>query len=242
MSLALAEISGAYCQAHHGWNLTCRGEHHTLSPLRYAFDGDTDMSASRSGAITTHVGDGFVPVVDFSPFHSGTAKDKQDLAKQIDEACRTVGFYVMTGHGVSAELLARVEREARDFFDLPLDEKMKLHVGTAATTVGYAAIGDRALAYIRGRKSPPDLNEAFSIAKADIDPNDPYYQTALAKSLIPENRWPDNRPEFKRALTEYYKVVAELARELMGLWHRHYSSARRHRGRLAGDRQGRRVA
>jgi isopenicillin N synthase-like dioxygenase len=175
------------------------------------------MSASRSGVVTTHVGDGFVPVIDFSPLHSGTTKDKQDLAKQIDAACRTVGFYVMTGHGVSAELLTRLEREARAFFDLPLEEKMKLHVGTAATTVGYAAIGDRALAYIRGRKSPPDLNEAFSIAKTDIDPNDSYYQTALAKSLIPENRWPDNRPEFKRALTEYYKVAADLARELMGL-------------------------
>jgi isopenicillin N synthase-like dioxygenase len=174
------------------------------------------MASTNSTEMTT-VGDGFVPVIDFLPFYSGRAKAKEALAKQIDEACRTAGFYVIVGHGVPAKLLENVERSARNFFDLPLDEKMKLHVGTAASTVGYAAIGDRALAYTKGKKSPPDLNESFSIAKVDADTSDPYYSSSVAQTLIPESRWPNSRTEFKKVLIEYYKVMADLARHLMGV-------------------------
>jgi len=79
------------------------------------------MSATtraRSSARSTH--DGFVPIIDISPLFSANSTDRRSLAKQIDKACRDVGFYVTTGHNVRASLLADVEAEARNFFDLPL--------------------------------------------------------------------------------------------------------------------------
>ncbi len=176
------------------------------------------MSATtraRSSARSTH--DGFVPIIDISPLFSANSTDRRSLAKQIDKACRDVGFYVTTGHNVRASLLADVEAEARNFFDLPLDQKMKLHVGLSASAVGYATIGDRALAYTRGEKTPPDLNESFSIAKVDVNPADPYFHTETAKSLIPENKWPEGHEKMRSAFEDYYKRMARLAADLLGL-------------------------
>ena len=40
------------------------------------------------------------------------------MAAAIDAACRSLGFFRVTGHGVDPELLARMERLARAFFTL----------------------------------------------------------------------------------------------------------------------------
>ena len=108
------------------------------------------------------LGDGYVPVIDISPYFTDKAEAKQKVADQIGRACREIGFYIIVGHRVSPDLTNRVDRASRDFFDLPVDEKMKLHIGKEASAVGYSALGDRSLAYTRGEKSPPDLSEFIS--------------------------------------------------------------------------------
>ena len=102
--------------------------------------------------------DSFVPVIDMAPYRAGTPEGKRRVAEQLGRACREIGFYVIVGHGFDAALIDQVEAVSRDFFDLPLDEKMKVHVGKAPGGVGYAAVGDTALAYTRWQVAPPDLN------------------------------------------------------------------------------------
>jgi len=50
-----------------------------------------------------------VPVIDVSPYFSGEPAGKLAVAKQIDQACRDIGFLVITGHGVSKQLTAKVD-------------------------------------------------------------------------------------------------------------------------------------
>lgn len=158
--------------------------------------------------------DGFVPVVDISPYLEGTPEGKKKVADQIGRACREVGFYVITGHGVDQTLLDKVETTARTFFDMPIDEKMKLHVGDAPGGVGYAAVGDVALAYTRGVIAPHDLNESFQIAKVDKG-DDGYFEAEGVRGLVPENKWPENIPEIKDTFTSYYLRMGQLARDLL---------------------------
>jgi len=127
--------------------------------------------------------DNFVPVIDVAPYFSGAPDGKRRVADQLGRACREVGFYVIVGHGVDPALVDEVEAVSREFFDLPIDEKMQLHVGSAPGAVGYAAIGDTALAYTRGQVAPPDLNESFQVAKVDVA-DDPYFQSDAARGLI----------------------------------------------------------
>jgi len=166
---------------------------------------------------TARRADPYVPVIDIAPYFKGSDVAKQRIAEQIGKACREIGFYIIVGHGVSLTLINRLDQAARDFFDLPLDEKMKLHTGQEPGAVGYSAMGDFALAYTRGQKSPPDLNETFQTSKIDADFDDPYYQTPEARRLVPRNRWPQSPSEFKDLCVTYYSQMAELARDLLRL-------------------------
>ena len=162
-------------------------------------------------------GGGYVPVIDIGPYFAGDERTRQQVADAIGAACRDIGFYIIVGHGVSSQLVDRVDRVARAFFDLPFDEKMKLHIGKEAGACGYSAMGDKSLAYTRGEKSPPDLNESFQTGKIDADFSDPYFQTPEARRLVPASRWPESLPEMQEACALYYRQMGQLARDLLRL-------------------------
>src|SRR6516162_1648631 len=77
----------------------------------------------------------FVPVIDLAPYFAGTVQGKRRVAEELDRACRKVGFYIIVGHGVEPHLTEEVERISRAFFDLPLEEKMKVHTGNVPGAV-----------------------------------------------------------------------------------------------------------
>jgi isopenicillin N synthase-like dioxygenase len=185
-------------------------------------------------------GDGYVPVIDIAPYFTGDENAKQKVANEIGSACRDIGFYIIVGHAISPQLVDRMDATARAFFDLPFDEKMKLHIGKEAGACGYSAMGDKSLAYTRGERTPPDLNESFQTGKIDADFSDPYFQTPEARRLIPPSRWPENLPEMQEVCAQYYGQMGELARDLLrlsalalGLPERFFDSkVARHIGRL----------
>jgi isopenicillin N synthase-like dioxygenase len=158
----------------------------------------------------------FVPVIDIAPYLGSTPEGKRRVAAELDRACCEVGFYVIVGHGVDPWLIEQVEAVSREFFDLSLDEKMKVHIGDTAGAVGYAALGDTALAYTRGQVAPPDLNESFQIAKVDVT-DDGYFQSEAARGLVPRNRWPERPFALKAIYTKYYQRMGALAADLMRL-------------------------
>jgi isopenicillin N synthase-like dioxygenase len=179
-------------------------------------DASRSASAQSANLQDTDLGDGYVPIIDISPYFTGSERDKREVAAQIGRACREVGFYIIVGHGVPTKMVDALDKAARDFFDLPLDEKTKL-AGTDAGAVGYAGMGARSLAHTRGEKTPPDLHESFQVSKVDADFASPYFQTPAAKKLVPQNQWPASQPQFKAACTEYYVKMGALARDLMRL-------------------------
>ena len=67
-----------------------------------------------------------VPIIDLSPYFSGSDEGKATVAKAVGEACRSIGFLVISGHGVDPALITQVREVSRAYFDLPTAEKMKL--------------------------------------------------------------------------------------------------------------------
>lgn len=51
---------------------------------------------------------------------------RSDAPGALDDACRTDGFFIITGHGLDAALFERLEHEARRFFARPDAEKAKI--------------------------------------------------------------------------------------------------------------------
>ena len=95
---------------------------------------------------STHI----VPVIDIAPFLSGDPVGAQEVVRQIGRACETIGFLVITGYGISAELQERVFAVSREFFDLPEEEKLRYKV--PRTYFGYNPVGSEYVAYSLGGK------------------------------------------------------------------------------------------
>ena len=54
------------------------------------------------------------------------AAARDEVSRQLDAACRDVGFFYIVGHGVDEGLQRRLEALSREFFGLPEDEKARI--------------------------------------------------------------------------------------------------------------------
>jgi len=160
-----------------------------------------------------------VPVIDIAGYFTGDPAEKRRVAREVGDACRTIGFLVVAGHGVSDELIARTHASSRAFFDLPEPVKLRFVRTDPNTYRGYYGIGTNAVAYSRDDlAAPPDHREIFSINQVKVDPADPYYTSPLGRRIFAPNIWPDIIPDFRASWTEYYLVMEKLARDLMRLF------------------------
>lgn len=159
-----------------------------------------------------------VPIIDIEPFRKGSHAEKQAVAEAVDQACRDIGFLVIRGHGVSAELIAHIRAVSAAFFDLPLAEKKKVARPSVEVTRGYIGMDEESLARSRDPQATgSDLNESFMIGPVDIPAEDYAYAPAAGKHFAP-NLWPEQPPELKEVWSEYYRQMGSLAALLMRIF------------------------
>jgi isopenicillin N synthase-like dioxygenase len=68
-----------------------------------------------------------VPVIDISPFFGGNEAKQKSSVHACDRAFSSVGFAVITGHGIPEEVVDDVYTAAKQFFGRPHAEKMMMH-------------------------------------------------------------------------------------------------------------------
>jgi isopenicillin N synthase-like dioxygenase len=147
-----------------------------------------------------------VPVIDLKPYKDGTPAGKAATAAQVGQACRDIGFLVVTGHGISEELVGKTYDMAKTFFALPLSEKAKSDRPAVDQVRGYSAVGGEGLSYSLDEPAPPDLKESLSIGPTDV-PNDPYYTGPEAGPHFAPNVWPENPAGLKQVWTDYLRPL-----------------------------------
>jgi isopenicillin N synthase-like dioxygenase len=158
-----------------------------------------------------------VPVIDISPWRNGDPAARRALAAEIDRTCREIGFMVIGGHGVDPGLIDAVETLSREFFDLPLDEKMRIVRPAPDVTRGYQPLKAEVLARSRGADAAGDLNESLMIGPVDTT-DAPYYSAAAAGKHFAANLWPERPAGLREAYESYYRVMDSLAIDLMRLF------------------------
>ena len=138
-----------------------------------------------------------VPVIDIRPYRTGAAGERERVADMVDRTCRDIGFLVITGHGVPLDLIAEVDAVSRTFFDLPLDEKMRVKRPAPDSTRGYIPLEGESVARSRGEKAPGDLNESFMIGPLDVADDEHHFGPAAGKHFAP-NLWPQSSHDRQR--------------------------------------------
>jgi isopenicillin N synthase-like dioxygenase len=78
-----------------------------------------------------------IPAIDLSPLRRGSEGDKREVSRRIDVALTEIGFFIVTGHGVSQDLIMAAREQAIAFFALPEEEKMKVQRPPAKISRGY---------------------------------------------------------------------------------------------------------
>ncbi|MCA0301710.1 MAG: isopenicillin N synthase family oxygenase [Proteobacteria bacterium] len=158
-----------------------------------------------------------VPVIDISPCFSGDHAARLAVARQIDEACRRIGFLVIAGHSVPGELRQAVRAQAAAFFDLPLDQKQGVTARGPDSTIrrGYRGMETGTLARSRNETGVPDHRELFNMGPFRSDPSDPYFTSEDGRRFIIDNVFPPGLPEFEPTMRRYYEAMDRLAQTLM---------------------------
>jgi isopenicillin N synthase-like dioxygenase len=151
-----------------------------------------------------------VPTIDLSPWFAGTPEGRAAVAAEVDSALQSVGFFLVTGHGVSKDERAAVRTAAREFFALPPEVKRAYAVTVGGR--GWLPPGVEANAYSEGTETPPDLKESFAVG-ADTKTGN----AEVDDFWFPENVWPAQVPELEKAVTAYLAQMRELAETLLAI-------------------------
>ncbi len=144
-----------------------------------------------------------IPVIDITATIAA-GRPVGDVAAQVDRACRGVGFFAITGHGISDELRDAVLDAAHRFFALPLEMKQQVAIERSANNRGYAGVGGERLQ----PDLPADLKETF-----DIGP-EMAFDDPRCSPLDGPNQWPA-LAEFQQPLEEYQDRAVDVAVVLM---------------------------
>ena len=142
-------------------------------------------------------------VVDLRPWLDGS--DPAGVATAVDTALRTVGFFLLVGHGVDAQLIADTRRVYREFFALPEVTKQQVRMPRLGLA-GWAPMGMEANGYSFGHETPPDMKESYRLGA---------HALAGRLPLRGANVWPEAPGEFRRLATAYLAEVDRVHMELL---------------------------
>jgi isopenicillin N synthase-like dioxygenase len=159
-----------------------------------------------------------VPVLDISPFRAGGSGDKQAVAREVDRACRNIGFLVIAGHGVPGDLVQAMEAVSRRFFDLPLAAKHAVDRPAPDVSRGSVGITGETLGRARDQTATAgDLNESFIIGPFET-PDPGYAFAPAAGQHFAPNLWPRELPEMEGIAADYYRALDSVAVTLMRIF------------------------
>lgn len=167
--------------------------------------------------MTAPTDDGSVPSIDVEGF----AGDPDRLAREVGEACTSVGAFTITGHGVDPAVVARLDREAQRFFALPLVDRLAVATADSTMPYGYIPVDDEALERSIGGETAPDLKETFNIGPFDPPPVPPErLDDPDERAIHSPTPWPTALPALRTAAEAYYRVMEQLAGALMATFAR----------------------
>ncbi len=147
-----------------------------------------------------------IPVIDVSGLASPSLPARREVAAQLGQACREVGFFYVAEHGISDPVRRAMFDASRAFFGLPTAEKERLSIRLSPHNRGYAGMGSEKL----DQAAAADQKEAFNIG-LDLPLDDPEVLAGAAFRGV--NLWPE-LPGWRTTVLAYYDACQRLQLDL----------------------------
>jgi isopenicillin N synthase-like dioxygenase len=156
-----------------------------------------------------------IPTVDISAFLADPdSPEAAAIVPIVRSACRSTGFFQITGHGVPKDLQQSVFAGAKKFFALPYETKKTLDARTIPGLRGYDVLASQSYE----EDILPDLKEGFYVG-IDLPADDP--RVKAGRFLMGSNAWPDqsllSEDEFRKPAEEYHAALLALSIRVLQL-------------------------
>lgn len=148
-----------------------------------------------------------LPILDFSQFEKDAAS-RQAFLDALGSTARDVGFFYLTGHGISQSLIDDVLRLSRQFFALPEADKIEIEMVNSPHFRGYNRVGQELT------KGQRDWREQVDIgSEAPAFPRDA--QLPAWTRLQGPNQWPSALPALQPVLLAWQSELTALSTRLL---------------------------
>lgn len=103
-----------------------------------------EVKTTKKGPANSHDTNTTVPTIDLAKY--GTPEGNAELKETLLDAIRTKGFFYVTNFGISQDAVDQQFSLGQQFYELPLDEKLKYEPNLDAGDYnGYRPAGRRVL-------------------------------------------------------------------------------------------------
>lgn len=144
-----------------------------------------------------------IPTVSLAGLRAGRAADIDRIAADFGAALEEIGFVTVVDHGVPKEAIENIYSLAQEFFDRPLARKLECMLPEKAKPTGYIPMGAESVSATLDGEEAPDLCEALVFIPPSQDGKGGR-----------RNLWPDDFPQLRAAVEEYFRRLASLSRDL----------------------------
>ncbi len=156
-----------------------------------------------------------VPAIDLGPWVDDATGPEADaararVARELDEACRTVGFVQVLGHGVPTAAVDGLASAMDDLFGLALEDKLTYKV---PANRGYSAPRSESLSLSLGVESATRMNDFFEAFNVGVEARS-FAGLDLDEADYGLNVWPQV-PGFRERVETYFAEAGRVARTLL---------------------------
>ncbi|KAH8104936.1 2OG-Fe oxygenase [Phellopilus nigrolimitatus] len=148
-----------------------------------------------------------IPVLDMKDATNPDPLVRQQLAKDVRDACINVGFFYVKNHDIPEEDISRAIEAGKRFFALPEEKKLKYDSRKMDNFRGYTVL----LSENNDPENRGDLHEAYNIG-----PEETY--SSKQSAMSGGNVWPSEVLGFQEDLMSYYNAAVAFGRKLFPLF------------------------
>lgn len=145
-----------------------------------------------------------IPIISFRNINE-SLEARNKISSQIDDALKTVGFFVLKDHPINVKTLEETQKITLEYFAFPVEEKKKIPMSpdypygfSKSETLSLSETDEIQL---------PDLKETFQVMLGDENDN----------NIDPIPLWPNKPIDFKSLWTNYYRKCEILSKEILSL-------------------------
>ena len=148
-----------------------------------------------------------IPIIDISPLYdsNNNLRALRKTGYEIMNACKNIGYFYIKNHQISQSHLDNLILLTQQFFNLPLEEKMRIHINNSDIYRGYTPLGKELT------NDKYDWHECVDFGP-DIHQNDS--QIMNQNKLLGPNQWPERPNDLRNLLETHWALMIILGNKI----------------------------